>query len=159
MDCCQEQCGRQVPRGSGHLDTKDGSNSPVLGPKHTMALGQKDLGPEPARSPRFCLAKVGLHLHPVCKKSRGVVQGPRWNGRTQLLRGVSPQQGHLRKGTLPLLTPFRAGVPEQSGAASPEAGPRGTLGQQGRGVPTWPPFSPGGPSLPGCPCQEREGLR
>lgn len=135
--------------------------------------------PEPAPTPQSWAPNTqwpwvkrtlaqSLHGHPVpawprsgctctpCAEIGGGVQGPRWNGRTQLLRGVSPRQGHPKKGTLPLLTPFWAGVPEQSRAAS---WPQGTLEQQGRGVPTWPPFSPGGPSLPGCPCQEREGLR
>lgn len=93
----------------------------------------------------------GCTCTPVQKSMVGErgVQGPRQNGRTQLLRGVSPRQGHPRKGTLP---PSRAGLRARGW-------PPGDPGAAGRGVPTWPPFSPGGPSLPGCPCREREGLR
>lgn len=38
-----------------------------------MAVGQEDLGPEPARSPSFCLAKVGLYLQPLCRNRGGGV--------------------------------------------------------------------------------------
>ena len=46
----------------------------------------------------------------------------------------------------------RAGVPDRGG---PREGDASRAGVQP--VPTCPPFSPGGPSLPGCPCWEREG--
>lgn len=40
-----------------------------------MAVGQEDLGPEPARSPSFCLAKVGLSLQPLCRNRGGGCPG------------------------------------------------------------------------------------
>lgn len=133
---------------------------PSAGPQTHNGRGSGGPWPRACTVPQFLPGQGrAVPAAPVQKSRWGGVQGPRQNGRTQLLRGVSPRQGHPRKSTLPLFTPFWAGVPEQSGAARPEAGPQGTLEQQGRAVPTWPPFSPGGPSLPGCPCQEREGLR
>lgn len=62
---------------------------------------------------------------------------------------------------------MRTGLEAPSGLEIPERGRGAALpipqemleGPRAQPVPTWPPFSPGGPSLPGCPCQEREGWR
>lgn len=122
---------------------------PSAGPQTHNGRGSGGPWPRACTVPQFLPGQGrAVPAAPVQKLRWGGVQGPRQNGRTQLLHGVSPRQGHPRKSTLPLLTPFWAGVPEQSGATRPRLAPRGHWSSRGALYP------PGLPSLPeGLLCQ------
>lgn len=148
MDFCHQQCGRQVPRGSGHLETKTAPTPQCWAPNTQWPWVRRTLAQSLHGPPVSAWPRSGCPCSPCAEIEVGGVQGPRQNGRTQLLRGVSPRQGHPRKSTLPLLTPFWAGVPEQSGATRPRLAPRGHWSSRGALYP------PGLPSLPeGLLCQ------
>lgn len=131
----------------GCRETPKALTPQVPGPEHTRRWVRRSLGPQP-HGRQFLpgqgqAAPTPPPPPPHRNRAWGGAQGPK--GRERPHGAAFGDRARLRQ-----LVTSAGGVLEQRRADGPQACPAGGA------APTWVPFSPGGPSLPGWPCRERE---